>query len=1087
MRKFFSIVLYVIAGIFSASLISVTFVNRSEMNDIAIITLFVILSLSTFFFLLASLLYPKRNYYKPTYLTLLISIVVMLAGGVNQYFMVKGFKNSDINASMADVFKEIDFSYNLFLGIPISIVLLLLTLYFYIQSKKLSTVSVVDDNEKSSTRKRWSPFFISFTVAFVAVYVLSKLFIAENKNGNLNMYSHLNATTYTKLIQANIDNNESVEGVALLASEGYDNYLDDENEFISYDNAIKGLFYKNKWKGKSAVLSTKMWVGMLNEDNLTQDMFDVFFEQLEELDTSNKDTNTTWGILSKEIPQKYLDYMDKKLMGIASSSVNVPLVELYRKDGTTVEDMNLSRAYLLSEVYIRMSEFCDDASHVICDAEEYAKKASESSSLNPSALFLYAFHTEESTIIVDLLEDVLALTKVSDELLVNSKFAVYNNLGYNIYLSEQEDKYDDALRYLEKAYELNSEAVYSLSVMSGIYRDRKDYKSAYTMMEQEVYTFLHASNEALLDKESNYWVFVKSIINTSYEFKDYNTTTYVCDKYLELREVEYDNCHEYMEEIEKLPDNHNTKPIYSFWKLYVEPETFNAVTEKEVLGTLEYGSVMTYGNSLKYKSTSRKQSNLLGKFTSLYAPHKVPSTLKELIRIEEKLGADSYVISFYLDPDSREEFFNGTFSYENKALNKKVAKHFFPLAHIDGTGAKAALWAKDGNGTNLENAPIVEFGSEGQIDIVAKNLKDFIYMLSFGVEPSDGIYSQYVSDNEENYRRENFEAYRKWLKETMHIDPVKDLEVWGAPKKLEALQEEAQKLYKDKLFQWLYTLIPEHGTVEEGKQKADKFIALVKEKKRLIDLIDENATSEEYRLLARNEQGLSDIDRSLEENVSAYYKQAFELDNNISILSEWAMFLGRFTDKSAIKNDKDKAYLNMKFQEVYVELKNEVKAKEHLSLGLDLYKKSAMQEDDAKKKMRLYARIAEIYKDENQTDSAIGYYNKAIEVKADDVLWLKKYYYVDLAEIYEEQKEYALAVKNYKKRVAIVKKKKDKAVYNYRIADNYKALGDYKQALYHARKSLVQAPNNTVLKEDAMELIADIKRLKNVTNSTIRH
>ena len=51
-----------------------------------------------------------------------------------------------------------------------------------------------------------------------------------------------------------------------------------------------------------------------------------------------------------------------------------------------------------------------------------------------------------------------------------------------------------------------------------------------------------------------------------------------------------------------------------------------------------------------------------------------------------------------------------------------------------------------------------------------------------------------------------------------------------------------------------------------------------------------------------------------------------------------------------------------------------------MKLGLDLYKKSAMQEDDLKNQMSLYGTIAEIYKDENQTDSAIGYYNKAIAI-----------------------------------------------------------------------------------------------------------
>jgi len=1068
MRKLFSIVLYIIAGIFAASIISVSYSLGMIffVNGIETVILSVLFTLSVLFFLLASLLYPSINYYKPVYITLLTSVIIITIGSVNQYFVLQSFQNSDINTPITERFSDIDFTYNIPLAIGLLVSLVLITFYFYLQSQKLDKLFKSKETQILTKKKRWLAFFVSFGMLFVSIYILSKHFSSDT------MYDDFNVSEYAHVLQGLLDNNTSDYVTAIVASRGYRNYLENENEFLSYDTIIKDKFYKNTQQDTSNI-SSKQWVNLLHESNLTENTFDIFFEQLDSLDTYDKDQNTTWSILSEKLPKIYIEYMDRELKKIAVSSIAVPLVELYKKDGTTIEDMNLSRGYLVSEVYRRISDFCDDASSTTCDPEEYARKAAENSALNPSALFLYAYHTDDSKLVVDLLSDVLALTKVSDRLLENSKFAVYNNLGYNIYLSSQKNKYDDALRYLKKAYELNNEAVYSLSSMSGIYRDRKDYKSAYNIMEAETYKFLHASNKVLLEKEKSYWVFVNSIIETSYVFKDYNTTKYACGKYLELHDSEYDKCDIYLRKIEETSNGYNTKPIYSFWKLYTEPEVYNMIQkDKKIEGTLNCGTVMTYSDSLKYKSTSRTQDKLLEKFTVLYTPHKVPNTLKELIKIEEKLGADSYVISFYLDPESREEFFEGTFSYDNKALNSKVAKHFLPLAHIDGTGANAALWLTDENITDLENAPIVEFGSEGQIDIVAKNLKDFIYMLSFGIEPMDGGYSQYLSINEEYYRRENFMAYRKWLKDVMNIEPVKDLEVWGTPKKIEKMQEEAQTLYRDRLFQWLYRFIPEHDTVKKGKKDADTFNLLMKNKKRLLALIDKNATSATYCLLARNEQRLDDIDRSLRDDVSMYYKKAFELDNNVSIIEEWAKFMSNFS------YNKNKANLYIKTSEIYAELGNIEKEKKYLSLGLDLYKISVEKEENAEKKMQLYENIAEVYKDTNQTSNAIVYYKKALAIKADDKLWKKKYYYVDLAKLYEEKKEYLLTIENYKNAENIVKKQKDKALYNYYIADNYLVLKEYAKALIYARKSLTQAPENTTLKENCLTLIEEIKHLK---------
>jgi tetratricopeptide (TPR) repeat protein len=769
----------------------------------------------------------------------------------------------------------------------------------------------------------------------------------------------------------------------------------------------------------------------------------------------------------------YLNHLEFFLAGVLEHNLTVPLVTLYDIQGKEIKSMQNSREYFVSEAYKRMSEFVEEELNKEDLALTYAKNSIATCDLNPDAIFHYAYSIDNANEEIELLKRVVKLIQKSDALFDRDTYALYNNLGFSIWNAGKEEQYDTALKYLEIAYkDSDGEGVNSLGTMANIYIAQKKYEEAYEIIKDPVYAFLHNKDTDIIESaDSAYWYFIRIAIDTAYALKDNNTTKYMCEKYFLLKDKEYEDCHTYIKAIEKVSDS--TKPIYSFWKLYTEPEIYDAAKkDKKIEGTLECGTVMTYADSLKYKSTSRKQSKLLEKFTTLFAPHKVPHTLKELIKIEEELGADSYVISFYLDPDDRDDFFDGMFSYDNETLNKKVAKYFIPLSHIDGKGANAALWLKDGNKTDLENAPIVEFGSEGQIDIVAKNLKDFIYMLSFGIEPMDGGYSQFVSINEDYYRRENFMAYRKWLKDTMKIEPVKDLKVWGTPNKIEMMEEEAQTLYRDKLFQWLYTLIPNHGTVEEGKQEADKFSILAKEKKRLIALRDENATSEVYQLLARNEQGLRDIDRSLIENISAYYKQAFELDHNTSIIEEWAMFMGNFS------HNKDKANLYIKFSEIYSALDNENKTKEYLSLGLELYKVSVVNEADAAKKMRLYESIAEIYKDTNQSTNAITYYKKALAVKVDDKLWLKKYYYVDLAEIYEEQKEYLLAIENYKMAVAIVEKEKDKALYNYHIADNFKALKDFGKALSYARKSLIQAPKDTALKENCLELIDDIKLLK---------
>lgn len=56
----------------------------------------------------------------------------------------------------------------------------------------------------------------------------------------------------------------------------------------------------------------------------------------------------------------------------------------------------------------------------------------------------------------------------------------------------------------------------------------------------------------------------------------------------------------------------------------------------------------------------------------------------------------------------------------------------------DGTGGLAALWLVR-PGAPLEAQPVVFFGSEGAVGVVAKDLGDFLWLLADGVGPMEAV------------------------------------------------------------------------------------------------------------------------------------------------------------------------------------------------------------------------------------------------------------------------------------------------------------------------------------------------------------
>ena len=291
MRKFFSIVLYVIAGMFSFILVIISFMGMSKeslsVSEITI-TLFIILAITMFFFLLASLLYPSKNYYKPMYITLLSSTMIAFFGSINLYFIIQGYKNSDINTSMTAIFKNDTFLYNFTIGISVSILFLLMTLYFYVLSKKID-VTVLK-------RKKWLPFFISFAIMFFIIYAPGK-FLEYEKFKNLpkdKVAQYKLAETFNDGGSARLDYKMAVKLYTLSAEQGYD----------KAQNTLAGMYYYGDGVEKDYKKAVEFYQKASNQGN-KRAQFNLAEMYVDEEGVS-KDYKKAIELYEKSIKQGYI-------------------------------------------------------------------------------------------------------------------------------------------------------------------------------------------------------------------------------------------------------------------------------------------------------------------------------------------------------------------------------------------------------------------------------------------------------------------------------------------------------------------------------------------------------------------------------------------------------------------------------------------------------------------------------------------------------------------------------------------------------------------------------------------------------------
>ena len=186
-----------------------------------------------------------------------------------------------------------------------------------------------------------------------------------------------------------------------------------------------------------------------------------------------------------------------------------------------------------------------------------------------------------------------------------------------------------------------------------------------------------------------------------------------------------------------------------------------------------------------------------GEYAKNFGELGLPAVLASLVAFQNDVGAEMYSEGFALQTDDK-GLFKG-FCAPNgkpvavKANEKRFLEALAPIAAATGTGSVYAAW-NDGKARKVEDMPIVVFGDEGGVHIVAENLEGLLAIVAADVEPMvdwDGVSYFKTPDHD---ARPEIGAYRRWLAENVGIQ--------GAIKP-DAIVKKAQKRHGEAFAKWM--------------------------------------------------------------------------------------------------------------------------------------------------------------------------------------------------------------------------------------------------------------------------------------------
>jgi hypothetical protein len=154
----------------------------------------------------------------------------------------------------------------------------------------------------------------------------------------------------------------------------------------------------------------------------------------------------------------------------------------------------------------------------------------------------------------------------------------------------------------------------------------------------------------------------------------------------------------------------------------------------------------------------------LGEYARNFEPHPTPSLLVELYEYQRKLE-DFFSDGFELRVDEDKS------AFESWSKHPEFLSALFPIGNATGSGSTYALWLP--NAGSLEDAPVLVFGDEGGVHVVAESISALLRLLSYDTEPmidGDGVSYFKLDDADPS---EEAESYARFL-ERSKLEPIDD-------------------------------------------------------------------------------------------------------------------------------------------------------------------------------------------------------------------------------------------------------------------------------------------------------------------------
>lgn len=165
----------------------------------------------------------------------------------------------------------------------------------------------------------------------------------------------------------------------------------------------------------------------------------------------------------------------------------------------------------------------------------------------------------------------------------------------------------------------------------------------------------------------------------------------------------------------------------------------------------------------------------------------IPIELEKLIYFQTNISSfENYSQGFGVLIDDKSGL--KSWSEDTSFLDK-----LFPFAQANGSGSFYAIW-NDGTTKPMNEMPIVVFGDEGGVHIVAENILKLLHLLTFDTEIFVDFGEVLFYKNEKDYREsEDFDEFLKWLKGDYGLEQIQEHS---------DIISSAQEKYKEEFDKW---------------------------------------------------------------------------------------------------------------------------------------------------------------------------------------------------------------------------------------------------------------------------------------------